>query len=64
VVVNLGHGRAQAMVRAPWPELAGRTLRLEDVLDGTVYGRRGGDLAGPGVYVELGPGAWHLLAVR
>jgi hypothetical protein len=64
VVVNFGTARSQALVRLPWPEIADRIWRLEEVLDGTVYDRSGADLAGPGMYVDLDPGAWHLLAMR
>jgi hypothetical protein len=64
VVVNVGSVRSQALVRVPWPELATRVWRLTDALDGRVFDRSGADLAGPGIYVDLEPGAWHLLAMR
>jgi hypothetical protein len=64
VVVNLAAERSQALVRVPWPELSGRSWRLEDALDGTAFDRSGADMVGPGLYVDLGGGAWHLLALR
>jgi hypothetical protein len=64
VIVNVGRERAQARVRVPWPELAGRAWRLEDALDGTSYQRDGGELTGPGLHVDLAGGAWHLFALR
>jgi hypothetical protein len=64
VVVNLGRERSQALVRVPWPELATRIWRLEDPLDGTILERSGADLAGPGLYVDLEAGGWHLLSLR
>lgn len=64
VVVNLGRARSQALVRVPWPELATRACRLEDALDGAVFERSGADLTGPGLYVDLDAGAWHVLVVR
>jgi hypothetical protein len=64
VVVNLGPARSQALVRVPWPELGGKRWRLDDALDGTTFERAGADMAGPGLYVDLEGGAWHLLAVR
>ncbi|HET8541150.1 MAG TPA: hypothetical protein VFL83_14845 [Anaeromyxobacter sp.] len=64
VVVNLGEVRSQALVRVPWPELATRVWRLEDALDGGVFDRSGADMAGPGLFVDLEPGAWHLFALR
>jgi hypothetical protein len=64
VVVNLGSERSQALVRVPWPDLAGRTWRLEEALGGTTFDRSGADMVGPGLYVDLEGGAWHLLAFR
>jgi hypothetical protein len=64
VVVNLGSARSQAHVRIPWPELAGRSWRLEETLDGTAFERAGAEMAGQGLYVDLEGGAWHLLSVR
>ncbi|HUL57786.1 MAG TPA: hypothetical protein VLU43_00845 [Anaeromyxobacteraceae bacterium] len=64
VAVNLGAERAQARVRVPWADVAGRTWRLDDTLDGTRYERAGDDLAGPGLYVELEAGRYHLFAMR
>jgi hypothetical protein len=63
VVVNLGRERASARVKVPWPELAGRTWRLQDAIDGTVFLRSGDEMAGPGLYVELEQGRWHLFSV-
>ncbi len=63
VVVNLGEVRSQALVRVPWRDLATRIWRLVDALDGTVRDRSGADMAGPGLFVELEAGAWHLFSV-
>ena len=64
VAVNVGPERAQCHVRVPWPELAGRTCHLEDALDGTRYERRGDEMAGPGLYVDLESGRHHVFVVR
>ena len=64
VVVNLGHARARARMRVPWPELAGRAWRLEERLEETAYTRDGAELAGAGLFVELDPGKWHLFSVH
>jgi hypothetical protein len=64
VVVNLGPSRASARVRFPWPDLAGRSWRLAEALDETAYVRDGDEMVGPGLYVELEPGRWHLFSVR
>ena len=62
--MNLGASRASARVRFPWPDLAGRPWRLAEALDETAYVRSGDEMAGPGLYVELEPGGWHLFSVR
>jgi hypothetical protein len=64
VVVNLGPVRSQALVRVPWPEVGTKICRLRDALDGTIFDRSGADMVGPGIYVDLEAGAWHLLEVR
>jgi hypothetical protein len=62
VVVNLSDDSAQAHERLPWPGLAGRTWELTDRLDGRRFERDGDALAGEGLYVDLGPWAFHFLA--
>jgi hypothetical protein len=64
VVVNLSEAPAQAQVPLPWPDLPGRHWNLLDLLSGDEFGRDGGQLADPGLYVELRPGQFYLLAVR
>jgi hypothetical protein len=64
VVVNLSGQPAQGRIPLPWPELAGRDWRLEDLLAGTVFVRDGGELAGPGLFAALGPWQYHLLSLR
>ena len=64
VVVNLSDARSQAKVHVPWADLAGRTWRMEDVLTGEIFERRGDDIAGSGLYVDLAPWGCHLLDMR
>jgi glycosidase len=64
VVVNLSQTQAQGQVRLPWPDLPGRRWRLRDPLSGSDFTRDGGDLADAGLYVDLKPGQYYLLAVR
>ncbi|HEV2376179.1 MAG TPA: alpha-amylase family glycosyl hydrolase [Streptosporangiaceae bacterium] len=64
VVVNLSGQPAQGRIPLPWPDLAGRDWRLENLLDGGVFTRDGGELAGPGLFVALGPWQCHLLALE
>ena len=63
VVVNLSDGPAQARVRAPWKDLAGRAWRLDDRLSGARFERAGDELAADGLYVALNPWSSHFLAV-
>jgi len=62
VVVNLSGTPAQARVRLPWDDLAGRAWRLTDRLGGDRFDRDGGRMAGDGLYVELDGWASHFLA--
>jgi hypothetical protein len=64
VVVNFSGSPAQAQIPLPWNDLAGRRWRLLDLLSGDDFTRDGGQLADPGLYVELPPGQCSLLAVR
>jgi Alpha amylase, catalytic domain len=64
VVVNLSAEPAQARIRLDWPDLPGRSWRLTDVLDQGVFERDGDELTGPGLFVDLGPWHYHLLAVQ
>ncbi len=63
VVVNLAQAAAQAQIALPWTDLPGRSWRLTDLLSGEDFIRDGGELASPGLYVDLQPGQFYLLAV-
>ena len=62
VVVNLGDEPASGHVWLPWDELRGQTWRLDDAATGEVYERSGDDLC-DGLYVALGPWAWHIFSL-
>ena len=64
IVVNLSESPAQAQIPLPWPELAGHEWQLQDLLSGEVFTRDGAHLDNPGLYVDLAPGRFYLLAVR
>jgi hypothetical protein len=64
IVVNLSGQPAQGLIRLPWQDLAGRSWSLRDLLQETTFDRDGGGLADPGLFVDLGPWQFHLLAVR
>jgi len=64
VVVHFGPDTAQARVRLPWDELRGRAWRLDDLLSGDAYDRRGDEMRDAGLYVELGPWQCHLFRLN
>jgi len=64
VVVNLSDEAAQARVRLPWGDLAGRGFTLADLLDGARFERDGDALARDGLYVALNGWQAHFLALE
>ena len=64
VVVNLSGQPAQAHIPLDWPDLPGRSWQLADILGPSVFQRDGGELASPGLFVDLGPWQFHLLALQ
>jgi hypothetical protein len=61
-VVNLSPAPAQGRVWLPW-DSQGHTWRLTDAIGGQVFDRHGGELSHSGLFVDLGPWAFHVLAV-
>ena len=64
VVVNRSGQPAQGQIRLPWENLPGRNWSFRDLLQETAFGRDGGELADPGLFVDLKPWQFHLLALR
>jgi hypothetical protein len=64
VVVNLSGQQTQARIPLDWPDLPGRSWQLTDILGPSVFKRDGGELASPGLFVDLGPWQFHLLALQ
>ena len=62
VVVNLSATPAQARVRLPWEDLAGRTWALSDRLNGAGFTREGDELAADGLFVAIDSWGSHFLA--
>jgi len=62
VVVNLSEVSSQGRLRIPWEDLAGSRWQLADMLDAGVFVRDGDEMGGAGIYVELMPWSFHLLA--
>jgi hypothetical protein len=64
-VVNLSDHDSQGQVRLSWPNLSGaRVCRLTDVLQDVEMERDPAQLAGPGLFVSLGPWQFHYLRGR
>lgn len=64
VFVNLSPEREQALVPVNIQAIAGRNWRLDDLLNGTSYVRRGDDMLGAGLYVDLPGYGVHLFALH
>jgi hypothetical protein len=62
VVVNLSGTPSQGLLRVPWDELSGRAWQLSELLGAGTFERHGDEMSGPGMYVELPPWGYHLLA--
>ncbi len=62
IVVNLSDRQAQGRVRVSWNDIAGKTLRLVDLLSNASYDRSGDELSNTGLYVDLSPWTFHLLS--
>lgn len=63
VVINLGDGRADGMLAAPWDDLTG-DVTLVDRLTGAQFDRSADDWAEHGLYVALDGNGVHLFDVR
>ncbi len=61
IAVNLSDRPAQARVQIPWADVPAETWQLTDAFSGASYERDGNEMSSPGLYVELGPWAFHLL---
>jgi hypothetical protein len=56
--------RRRPRMEADWTDLPGRSWRLTDILGQSMFERDGGELAGPGLFVDPGPWQFHLLALQ
>lgn len=63
IVVNFSDQRSQVRVQVGWPDLAGRSWRLSDVLKTAHYDRDGDEMRNPGLFVDLEPWGWHFFEV-
>jgi len=64
VAVNCSSQQSQCFVRIPFPQIAGRTLRLADLLGSAVYERSGDDLLARGLFLDMPPWGRHVFDVQ
>ena len=63
VVVNFASNSNQCYLPAPFPDLAGRVVRLEDLLGPAVYDRPGDALLSSGLYLDLPAWGYHVFTI-
>jgi hypothetical protein len=64
VTVNYAANQGQGYVGVPWPDLAGRRVRFADLMSDACYDRDGSDIVSRGLYLDIGPWAYHVFEVR
>jgi hypothetical protein len=64
VVVNYAAHASQCYLRLPYLALAGRRLRLDDLMSAASYERDGATLFASGLYLDLPAWHYHVFAVR
>jgi hypothetical protein len=63
VAVNLSDHGAQGLVHLPWDDLRGTTWKMTDLFNGMPYERSGDEMRTGGLYVDLPPWGYHVLAM-
>ncbi|HXK07168.1 MAG TPA: alpha-amylase family glycosyl hydrolase [Verrucomicrobiae bacterium] len=63
-IVNYAPGRSQCYLPLGFPDLAGKTVRLRDLMGPFVYDREGDELQSRGLYLDLPAWGYHVLEVR
>jgi hypothetical protein len=64
VAVNYAANQSQCYLRLPFPDLGGRTWRLQDRLGDARYDRSGDDLASAGLYLDMPPWQAHVFSIE
>ncbi|WP_207633823.1 hypothetical protein [Paraburkholderia hospita] len=60
VAVNYAGNQSQCYVRLPFPDMAGRTVRMNDIMGSASFDRDGNDLISRGLYLDLPPWSYHV----
>jgi hypothetical protein len=63
VTVNYAPNQSQCYIRMPFPDLAGRTVRLKDLMGPAEYDRDGDALLSGGLYLDLPPWGYHVFTL-
>jgi hypothetical protein len=63
VVVNYASHQSQCYVRMPFTDLAGRSVRFQDLMGPACYDRDGNDLISSGLYLDLPAWGYHVFEV-
>lgn len=58
MVVNFGDTRGQCRLRLPFPDLAGRSIQLRDLMGPEIYQRGGSEMVGAGLFIDHAP--WQI----
>jgi hypothetical protein len=64
VTVNYAAHQGQCYVRLPFSDLAGRSVRFNDLMGLASYDRGGNDVVSRGLYLDLPPWGYHVFAVE
>ncbi len=64
VTVNYAPHWSQCYVRLPFSGLDGKEWRLRDLLSDAAYDRKGNDLQGRGLYLDVPPWKYHVFEVK
>ncbi len=63
VAVNYAPNQSQCYVRLPWTDLAGRTMRLKDLMGPAEYDREGDGLLSTGLFLDLPAWGFHVFTL-
>jgi hypothetical protein len=64
VAVNYSPQKSQCFMHLPFPQIAGRTLRLQDLLSAAAFDRPGDDLLARGLFLDMPPWGHHVFDVQ
>lgn len=61
--VNFAPNQSQCYIPLPIPELAGRSVRLKDLMSSAIFDRDGSKLLSPGFYLDLPAWNYHVFTL-